>query len=410
MHKIEKVNLPNVKHIIAVASGKGGVGKSTVSANLALAFAQNGYKTALVDADLFGPSIPTMFGIKGLQLNSTKIADKEYFLPVEKFGIKLVSIGFLVNPEQALIWRGPMASSVLLQLFSDTLWEEIDYMVVDLPPGTGDIPLTLCQNIDVEGVVIVTTPQQMSLVDVKKAISLFQNKDLNRPILGIVENMAWFTPIEHPEEKYFLFGKGGGELLAKEYNLSLLGQIPIVDGMAEAADKGSFYTYLQSKMVQDIYRDINLKIIEKIDLSEKLNLKKEIMENNLLNTKIAVPATNDNQIDEHFGHCDFYKVFTIANNKITGEKIVRSPQGCGCKSDIASVLAADGVTIMLAGGIGAGAINVLKSSGIDVIRGCSGKIDDVVNSYLQGLITDSGESCKTHEEHHGDGKEHTCNH
>ncbi len=405
MHKIEKVSLPNVKHIIAVASGKGGVGKSTVSANLALAFAQNGYKTALVDADLFGPSVPTMFGVSEEQLYSQKIEDKEYFVPIEKFGVKIMSIGFLVKPEQALIWRGPMASSVLLQLFSDTWWDEIDYMVVDLPPGTGDIPLTLCQQVDVDGVVIVTTPQQISLVDVRKAISLFRTPEININILGVIENMAWFTPLEHPEEKYFLFGKGGGELLAKEYNIELLSQIPLVNGMAEAADNGSFYNYTQSKAVQDNFRTITSKLIEKLK-SNKLN-------NQIQNAmkKIALPVTIDGQIDEHFGHCEFYKVFTISeNNEIVEEETIKSEQGCGCKSNIASVLASQGVTVMLAGGIGGGAINVLNSAGIEVIRGCSGKPNDIVKQYIAGLVTDSGESCKEHEEHHKDGHEHVCNH
>lgn len=261
MTDFKKINLPTVKHIIAVASGKGGVGKSTVAANLALAFAQDGYKTALVDADLFGPSIPTMFGTIESQIFQNPIDGKDYLIPIERFGVKLMSVGFLVKPNNAIIWRGPMAANALMQLFTDTYWDEIDYMVVDLPPGTSDIPLTLCQQIDFSGVIIVTTPQQMSLVDVRKAISLFVNLNLKEKILGIVENMSWFTPMEHPEEKYYLFGKGGGELLAKEYETNLLSQIPLVDGMSEASDNGSFYNYQQSKMVQDIYRELLRKIL-----------------------------------------------------------------------------------------------------------------------------------------------------
>jgi len=410
MHTIEKVNLPNVKHIIAVASGKGGVGKSTVAANIALAFAQNGYNTALVDADLFGPSVPTMFGMEGERGVIVPKGANYEIIPFEKFGVKLMSIGFLVSPEQALIWRGPMASSTLLQLFNETKWGEIDYMVVDLPPGTGDIPLTLCQEVDVEGVVIVTTPQHVAFADVKKSITMFQNKDINIPILGIVENMAWFTPFEHPDEKYFLFGKGGAEMLAKEFNIELLSQIPLVNGMAEAADKGSFYNYQQSKMVQDNFRDITGKLIEKLN-AIKSNTTESNANNSNKMRKIAVPVTNDDQIDNHFGHCAFYKVFTVSeNNVITGEKVIKSEEGCGCKSNIASVLAAQGVTIMLAGGIGNGAINVLNKEGIEVVRGCSGKPDDVVNQYIAGLLVDSGESCKSHDEHHVDGHEHVCSH
>jgi len=265
MHKIEKVTLPNVKHIIAVASGKGGVGKSTVAANLAISFAQNGYKTALVDADLFGPSVPILFGLEGQRSIIESHGEKHVFIPFEKFGIKLMSIGFLVDPEQALIWRGPMAASTLLQLFSDTLWGDIDYMVVDLPPGTGDIPLTLCQQVDVEGVVVVTTPQHLSYADVQKAISMFQNPFLDIPLWGIVENMSWFTPLEHPDEKYFLFGKDGGKILADKYGTDLLAQIPLIEGLSESADKGNFYGYNQSKMIQDIYHELNSKILSKIE-------------------------------------------------------------------------------------------------------------------------------------------------
>lgn len=263
MHKIEKVSLPNVKHIIAVASGKGGVGKSTVAANLAISFAQNGYKTALIDADLFGPSVPTLFGLEGQRCISEPHDDKQMLIPFEKFGVKLMSIGFLVDPDQALIWRGPMAASTLLQLFSETQWGDIDYMVVDLPPGTGDIPLTLCQQVDVEGVVIVTTPQHLSFADVQKAITMFQNHDLNIPVWGIVENMSWFTPIEHPEEKYYLFGKDGGKRLTEKFGTELLIKIPLVEGMSESLDKGNFYGYTQSKTIQDIYRELQSKIIEK---------------------------------------------------------------------------------------------------------------------------------------------------
>ncbi len=401
MHKIEKVTLPSVKHIIAVASGKGGVGKSTVAANLALTLAQNGYRTALVDADLFGPSVPTMFGVDGSQVLQQQHGDKNYLIPIEKNGVKLMSIGFLVKPEQALIWRGPMASSALLQLFNETFWGEIDYMVVDLPPGTGDIPLTLCQQVDVDGVVVVTTPQQMSLVDVRKAISLFQNKDLSSEILGVVENMSWFTPSEHREEKYFLFGKGGGQILAKEYDLELLAQIPLVNGMAEAADKGSFYQYEQSKPVQDIYHSLVKKLTKKLTSNSTSTQNKQTMK------KIAVPLTDNGLVDSHFGHCEYYGIFTISEkNEIANFKRVKSEDGCGCESNIAGWLKNQGVTIMLAGGIGQGAINKLNQSQIEVVRGCEGVAEKIVKQYISGLVADSGETCQGHANEDG----HKCNH
>jgi len=399
MHKIEKVTLPNVKHIIAIASGKGGVGKSTVAANLALALSQNGFKTALVDADLFGPSVPTLFGFEHYCVQTVEKDDTEYFIPAEKFGIKLMSIGFLVKPEQALIWRGPMASSVLLQLFSNTIWGTIDYMVVDLPPGTGDIPITLCQQVSIDGVILVTTPQKMALVDVKKALSLFQNPELSKQILGVVENMAWFTPSEHLNEKYYLFGKDGGKQLAEAYDLDFLAQIPLINGMAEAADKGSFHNYAGSNEIQNIYNALAGKVMAKL---VEPKAEKPL--------KIAVSVTSENLIDEHFGHCDSYLIFTTLNNKQVGDiKRIKAEEGCGCKSNISSILATHGVTVMLTGGIGEAAVKVLNMAGIQVVKGCSGVPNIVVTEYLNGNITDQGEMCKEHEAHHSNDSKHICN-
>jgi len=238
MTTFEKINLPEVKNIIVIASGKGGVGKSTVSANLAIALARQGFKVGLMDADLYGPSIPRMFGIENEKLEMTASADKEMMYPVERYGVKIMSVGFLIAKEQGLIWRGPLAAKGLMELFENTFWGEIDYLVVDFPPGTGDIQLSTVQNINISGAIMVTTPQEIALNDARKAASLFVNTDVNIPILGVVENMAWFTPKEHPDEKYFLFGQGGGEKLAAEFNTKLLGQIPLVIGVGEAAEKG----------------------------------------------------------------------------------------------------------------------------------------------------------------------------
>jgi len=238
MALFDKLNMPGVKNIIVVASGKGGVGKSTVSANLAIAMARQGYKVGLVDADIYGPSIPKMFGIEEAKPEVTMNGDQEMIFPIEKYGVKIMSVGFFVDKSKGLIWRGPLAAKALTQLFENTYWDEIDYMVIDFPPGTGDIQLTTVQKLEVTGSIIVTTPQEIALNDARKAASMFLNEDLKIPILGVVENMSWFSPREHPDEKYYLFGQGGGQRLADELQTKLLGQIPLVIGVGEAAEKG----------------------------------------------------------------------------------------------------------------------------------------------------------------------------
>ncbi len=230
--------LPKVKNIIAVVSGKGGVGKSTVSANLALALAQQGAKVGLMDADIYGPSVPIMFGVRGERPMMVEVAGKGMIVPLEKYGIKLMSIGLLVDEKNAVVWRGPMASSAIRQFVTDVAWEELDYLVIDMPPGTGDIHLTLMQLVPVTGAVIVTTPQDVALADAKKGIAMFGQAQLNVPIIGLVENMSYFTPAELPDNKYFIFGKEGGRRLASEYDLPFLGEIPLVQGIREGGDKG----------------------------------------------------------------------------------------------------------------------------------------------------------------------------
>ena len=234
----EKIPMEGVKNIIVIASGKGGVGKSTVAANLAITMARKGYKTALVDADIYGPSIPRMFGIEDAKPEVTAFGDKVMMFPVEKSGVKIMSIGFFIERKQSLIWRGPMAANAVTQLFENTEWDEIDYMFIDFPPGTGDIQLTTLQKLNLAGAIIVTTPQEIALSDARKATSMFTNPDLKVTVLGIIENMSWFTPEQHPTEKYYLFGKGGGHKLAIEYDTFLLGQIPLVMEVGEAAEKG----------------------------------------------------------------------------------------------------------------------------------------------------------------------------
>lgn len=238
MSIFEKIELPNVKHIIAVASGKGGVGKSTVSANLAIALARQGLNVALVDADIYGPSIPTMFGIEEAKPEVSGNENQELIFPIERYGVKIISVGFFIAKDAGLIWRGPMIASFLTQLYENTQWGEIDYLIIDFPPGTGDIQLTTMQKLKLSGIIMVTTPQDIAVNDARKAASMFTNPDLAIPIMGVIENMSWFTPKKHPEEKYFIFGKGGGETLAKELNVKLLGQLPLVAEVGEAAEKG----------------------------------------------------------------------------------------------------------------------------------------------------------------------------
>ncbi len=238
IHQMERPVLPKVKNIIAIASGKGGVGKSTVSVNLAVALAKTGAKVGLIDADIYGPSIPKMFGAEDMRPAGDKIEGREVIQPIEQYGVKILSIGFFVSVQDALVWRGPMASNALKQLIMDGHWGELDYLLIDLPPGTSDIHLTLVQTVPVTGAIIVTTPQDVALADVIKGVNMFRGKTVDVPVLGLVENMAWFTPEELPENKYYIFGKDGGKDLAESLGIPLLGQIPIVQGIREGGDSG----------------------------------------------------------------------------------------------------------------------------------------------------------------------------
>ncbi len=231
--------LPGVQNIVAVASGKGGVGKSTVAANLAVALAQSGARVGLIDADVYGPSVPLMFGVGDERPSARSEDGVEWIVPIERYGVRLLSVGFFVRPEDAVIWRGPMATSALKQLITQGDWGELDYLLIDLPPGTGDVHLTMVQEVPVTGVVMVSTPQQVALADVIKGINMFAGEKINVPVLGIVENMSWFTPAELPDNKYYIFGKEGCKQLAEKMGIRLLGQIPIVQGIRESGDEGS---------------------------------------------------------------------------------------------------------------------------------------------------------------------------
>src|SRR3984893_986756 len=230
--------LPKVKNIIAVVSGKGGVGKSTVAANLALAFSAGGARVGLMDADIDAPSVPIMFGVRGERPMMKTVGEKGMIVPLERYGIKLMSIGLLVDEKNAVVWRGPMASSAIKQFVTEVYWEEVDYLVIDMPPGTGDIHLTLMQLVPVTGVIVVTTPQDVALADAKKGIAMFGQAQLKVPVIGLVENMSYFSPSELPDNKYYIFGKDGGKRLAEEYDIPFLGQIPLVQSIREGGDNG----------------------------------------------------------------------------------------------------------------------------------------------------------------------------
>jgi len=270
--------LPGVRNIIAIASGKGGVGKSTVTSNLAVALAQAGATVGLIDADIYGPSIPTMFNCEHEQPHVKQVNGKNIIIPLEQYGVKLLSIGFLTPPDSAVVWRGPMASSALKQFFGDADWGELDYLLIDLPPGTSDIHLTMVQTVPVTGAVIVTTPQKVALADANKGLAMFKQPQINVPILGVVENMAYFTPEELPDNRYYIFGKEGGKNLADKHKVPFLGQIPLVQSIRESGDSGlpaalkpgptgeAFHALAQTLARQIAIRNANFVSTQKVEL------------------------------------------------------------------------------------------------------------------------------------------------
>ena len=257
--------LPQVKNVIAVSSGKGGVGKSTVAANLAVSLAALGYNVGLLDADIFGPSMPKMFHLEAERIFAEMKDGRQLLIPAMKYGVKLLSIGFFVNPDTATLWRGGMASNALKQLIADADWGELDYLVLDTPPGTSDIHLTLLQNLAITGAVIVSTPQQVALADARKGIDMYRNDKVNVPILGLVENMAWFTPEELPDNKYYLFGRGGASRLAEEMGVPLLGQLPIVQSICESGDEGEPAALNADSLIGKAFRTLAQAVVEETE-------------------------------------------------------------------------------------------------------------------------------------------------
>lgn len=257
--------LPEVKNIIAVSSGKGGVGKSTVAANLAVALALQGHKVGLLDADIFGPSQPKMFNVEEARPYMVEVGGRELIEPAANYGVKLLSIGFFINKEDAVLWRGAMASNALKQLIGDANWGDLDYFLIDLPPGTSDIHLTMVQTLAITGAIVVSTPQEVALADARKGISMFTGEKINVPVLGLVENMSWFTPVELPENKYYLFGKEGGKRLAEELNIPLLGQIPIVQSICEGGDSGKPVALNPDSITGQAFQKLAENVVKQID-------------------------------------------------------------------------------------------------------------------------------------------------
>lgn len=262
----KNTGVPGVKNIIAVASGKGGVGKSTVAANLALGLAKKGAKVGLIDADIYGPSVPIMFGLEGERPKATQENGKTRIQPIEKYGIKLLSIGFFTDPNQPVPWRGPMVSTAVKQLFNDADWGELDYLVVDLPPGTGDIHITVTQTFPVTGAVIVTTPQNVALADAKKGIGMFMMDAINVPILGVVENMAYFTPAELPANKYYIFGRDGGKKLAEQLDVPFLCEIPLVSSISESGDAGMPVVLQEDNVMSAAFIDMAQLVAQQVSI------------------------------------------------------------------------------------------------------------------------------------------------
>jgi ATP-binding protein involved in chromosome partitioning len=258
--------LPNVKNIIAIASGKGGVGKSTVAVNLALALAKSGAIVGIMDADIYGPSIPLMLGIRAERPYMQDVNGKGMIVPIEVMGIKAMSIGLMIDDKQAVVWRGPMASSAIRQFISDVLWGDLDYLILDMPPGTGDVHLTMAQTIPITGAVIVTTPQEVAMIDAKKAIMMFDNPQIKVPVLGVVENMAYFTPAELPDNKYYIFGQGGGQRLAEQFDLAYLGQIPLVMSIREGGDKGQPVVMSNDDVSKNAFEEVSKQVARVVAL------------------------------------------------------------------------------------------------------------------------------------------------
>lgn len=390
---IEKVKFPEIKKIIAVASGKGGVGKSTVSANLAFALNAAGYKTAIYDADIYGPSVPIIFGLEGHHPEVIEFGEDEMIKPAIKDGIQIMSIGFFLDPAQPAIWRGPAASAYLKKFLCDTMWKDVDYLIIDLPPGTGDLVLTLCQEIPLDAAIIVTTPQKLSLADVRKSIGMFQHPSIDVPILGVVENMSWFTPAEHPDEQYRIFGKGGGKYLADHFKTELLAEIPLVDGMCEAADLGIMNAYAENPIIKREFAAIISSIIPKLNVERKAKA-----------MKICIPTEEPMGLDSvaygHFGSAPYFLIYDTETKEIEVIKNNEDEHEHGQCNPVAPIRD-KGVKALMVAGMGSGALQKFVALGINVYKIETGtKVRTIVENLdldkMEQLVIDNccqGHSC-----------------
>lgn len=370
-----KTKLAEVKKIIAVASGKGGVGKSTVSANLAYSLKAKGYKTAIYDADIYGPSLPILFGLQGFQPEIVDIGEQELIKPAMKDDIQIMSIGFFIDPSQPAIWRGPAASAYLKKFLIDTMWKDVDYLIIDLPPGTGDIVLTLCQELTLDGAVIVTTPQKLSLADVQKSVNMFLHHDIDVPVLGVIENMSWFTPEKHPDEKYFLFGQGGGKELADKFNTQLLAQLPLIEGLCKDSDSGKLKNHTVSPTIKNEFDNIVNTILPIINTEKKGKA-----------MKICIPTENPDGMNTlaygHFGSAPYFVIYDTDTKTIEVLKNNEAEHEHGQCNPVTPLIE-KGVKAVVVAGMGARALQNLQSMGIVAYRIDNGSSITTILELLQ---------------------------
>lgn len=368
--------LSSIKKVIGVVSGKGGVGKSLITSMLAVVMNRRGYKTAILDADVTGPSIPKAFGLKGKATSS----DLGIFPMKSKMGIDIMSINLLLeNDTDPVVWRGPIIAGAVKQFWKDVIWNDVDFMFIDMPPGTGDVPLTVFQSIAVDGIVIVTSPQELVSMIVSKAVKMAEM--MNIPIIGLVENMAYFN-CPDCNKKYEIFGESHIEKIAEEHNIKVLAKLPIDPRIAAACDKGMI------ELIDDAEMD------ELAETLEKMEENQEKMEGN--NMKIAV-ASEREMVTEHFGHCEHFNIFEVEDHKIVKSESVANP---GHKPGFLPNFLNDmGVKVIISGGMGAGAIDIFNEKKIEVITGAKGKAKDVVEDYLKGNLKSTGSICHEHQHH-----------